>query len=1007
MAGLLKNGWSTGLNERGVNAAENRMLKRSHEYASFAMRTNIFSEDIADYLDGYPEKKRQMMEVSEEVRKKGMIAWKVIKKSDGLASAFDRWQVSELHELGEKYRKSMFEVKSVYLLNPFSGDLIKSEIPKNVSLTEFEDMLYRIWRVTNNLSLKYSLFYAIYEPMFYEKVVSSPSPADTRTPTHTVFDHLYACAAVINWLCSDAIAKKEELHPRGLLVRVDLAGVQDFIGASRKLRDLWFSSWLASSLLFKTIEELIEHIGPDILIRPTARHNPFYYNLLLRWLEREKVPEDIRKELEEIAKKYAGLENWPQYAVIPATIDLILPPYEVLSQLLGKEIHDKGKLIEYFYGRYISYWKELVNVLKEGVKGLKIDGELKERLEKAIEKMNKYRVEDSPPFIMRVVIVSVPEELSDEERKQERLYYCSAFKRLNDNFKAIQPVKIHPACFTNLTEMTEDMWRSMKEYRVCTICGKFPSVLDIPYREEHYFKVVPQEFQVYLDLGEHLCPYCLIKRLATHHTIFGRVTEKLIGCKERPLSFPSTSSVATYPFMRGLIEAQNDTYVKNAVKRILEKLKYPRLPSTYWQALRELMEDIEVEDIKRFLQFDAELTLLPEEMDARREVEELRRAVEKSVKDILDPVFTRINTYYAIVRADGDYVESLFAGYLNRETMGIDYMELLASSIDNIPDQKAKKFARLLIEGANNNVHVVERILRSELGQGIVKEVKETAERVCKLLSEIRDKGELPVTPAYHAMLSRALMITALRDIEVIQKDAKGVVIYAGGDDFLAFVPSTFVLDLVYKTRRHYSIGDLEHRGFHKLGDGYFVSLGKASRSYSVIFSHFKYPMNQLLKLSYEFLKSAKKMRTIHEAFGKSKDILLLAYCPRGGGIKAKSAIPLSFEKPIRLLMMLINGIENGPFSHSLIYDLLMEMRSYGEKTQQFRAFELLENLLDYLLDRNLTVRNARPTAKLLASELRELAGYMVFDGEECRVLLEQIVYALWANIVALRGREL
>jgi CRISPR-associated protein Cmr2 len=995
MAGLLKDGWKTGLSEGGVKATEKRRLRKSHERASFAIRANIFSEDMADYLDGYLEKEERVTEVGEEVKKKAVFAQKVIKKSDILASAFDRWQISELHELGEKFKKpDIFGVKSVYILNPFSGDLILGDT-KDVNFAEFEKTLSSAWKATKDPGLRYHLFYAIYEPVFYEKVISSPSPADTRTPTHTIFDHIYACSAVVNWLCSGAMTKEEELHPRGLLVRIDLAGVQDFISASRKLRDLWFSSWLASSLIFKTIEELIKRIGPDILIRPTARHNPFYYNSLLRWLEEEGVSEDIRKELEEIAKKYACLENWPKYAVIPATVDLILPPYEVLSQLLDMEIRDKDKLIEYFYKSYVNCWKELVNVLKEGVKELKIDGELKGRLEEAIEKADKYRVESSPPFVMRVAIVSVPEELSDEERKQERSYYHSAFKRLSDNFNSIKPVKIHSFCFTDLTEMTEDLWRSGKGYHVCTVCGKFPSVIDIPYEEESYSKVVPQEFQVYLDLGEHLCPYCLIKRLATYRAIFGRIAGKLTGYEGGPPSFPSTAFVATYPFIRGLMETRNDVRIKDFAKRVSEELA-------------DLLEEGKEEDVENFLQSYAEDILFPEEIDTRRRVEELRRAVEESVRSVLDPIFTRINTYYAIVRADGDNVGMLFAGHLNRETMGVDYIELLASSIECIPDRKARKFARLLIEGANNNVQVVKRILRSELGQGIAeKEVEETAEGVCKLLSKIRDEGEVPVTPAYHATLSRALMITALRDIKIIQEEAEGVVIYAGGDDFLAFVPSTFALDLVYKTRRHYSIGNLEHHGFHRLGNGYFMSLGKASRSYSVVLGHFKYPMSQLLKLSYEFLRSAKKMQVTHEAFSKSKDVVLLLYCPRGGGVKAKSTIPLSFEKPIRLLMTLVNCIENGLFSKSLIYDLLKEVGSYGREMQQFKAFESLENLLDYLLNRNLTVKNTSPTAKLLASELRELAGYVIFDAEEYRALLEQIAYALQATIAALRGREL
>lgn len=1009
--GLLRNKWKTGLGEEGVKAAENRDIKKSHECASFAIRANIFSEDIADFLSGYPRKKNQTKEISEEIRRRAKIAQSVIKEADKLASAFDRWQISRLHELWDQ----IFNVKKIYLFNLLSGDLIKSEVPGNVDITKFERVLRNIWRVTNNLSLRYHLFYALYEPMFYEKVAGLPSPADRRTPTHTVFDHLYACATIVNWLCSDAIASREELSPRGLLVRIDLAGIQDFISASRKLRDAWFSSWLASALIFKTIEELVKHIGPDILIRPTARHNPFYYNLLLQWLKGENVPKEVQKELKEIAEKYAGLEKWPKYAIIPATVDLLLPPYDVLSQLLGLQIRNNEDFIRYLHEKYTNCWKKIVEEVLRGMKRLeRLGGKIREEMEKAAKKLREYGIEENPPLIMRVVIVSVPEDLSPEERKQKRLYYDYAFRKLNENFKSLKLFKIHPACLTNLTKVTEEMWRNKERYYVCTICGKLPSVLDIPYEEKDYFETVPSNLWIYFDPGEHLCPYCLIKRLATHRAIFSSIAKELIGCPVSPLSFPSTSSIATYPFMRGLVEAQDDENVKGMINEIIKRLKklrlHPLIP--YWKALEKLQKDARNE-VKEFLSYDTELTLLPEEAEARRKAEKLREAVENSVQDILGRAFTRINTYYAIVRADGDYTGRLFVGELNQDTIGVDYIELLTSSMENIPDPEAIKFAKLIRESANNNVPTVRRILRSELrrkkDEVPEEKIRKASDELCELFSRIRKEGRIPVTPAYHATLSRALMITALKDIKTVQEEAKGVVIYASGDDFLAFVPVVFALDLVFRTRRYYSIGDLEHRGFHRVGNGYFMSLGRASRTYSVIFGHFKYPMSQLLRLSYEFLKeSAKKAQVIRRTFRRTKDVLLLAYCPRGGGVKVKSILPLSGEGPIKLLISLVDGIENNLLSHSTVYDLIREVKRYGRETQQLGTFEIVENILNYLLNRNLIVKGARSTTRLIASKLKELADYTILDSEgNEETLSSYVVLALWATLAALRGREL
>ena len=495
---------------------------------------------------------------------------------------------------------------------------------------------------------------------------------------------------------------------------------------------------------------------------------------------------------------------------------------------------------------------------------------------------------------------------------------------------------------------------------------------------------------MYLDPGEHLCPYCLIKRLATHPKILGKIVGALVGLGGGQLGgFASTSHIALYPFLKGLRELMRSPSCER-VKDAVEKVDKGLASSLQQKGWLERLKGLDVEDV-----------FFTEEAEARKRVQELRRVMEECGRDMLDPAYTRINTYYAIVRANGDYIGELFAGRLNQETIGVDYMELQASSMEDIPDAEASKFARLLREGANNNVRVVERILRSELGRA-ADEVKRAAVSVCEMLSRVRSEGRLPVTPAYHAALSRALMITALKDIEAV-REVKGEVIYAGGDDFLAFVPSAFALHLVRKTRSCYSVGDSGYRGFHRVGSGLFASLGRASRSYSVVFGHFKYPMSRLLELSYELVESAKRARMTYGALSKSKDMLLLAYSPRGGGVKAKSTIPLSSEEAMRLLTMLVSSVEDGLLSHSLAYDLLRELGRYEGWMQQFEA---LGSILSYVLSRNLMVEGAEPSAKLLAFRLRGLAGCMIFGDEGRRGLLEQVASALWATIAALRGQE-
>jgi CRISPR-associated protein. len=75
--------------------------------------------------------------------------------------------------------------------------------------------------------------------------------------------------------------------PEGLVIIIDIPGVQEYISASRKLRDLRISSYLISLIAWKTVEKFVDLYGPDILILPTARFNPFFYTYLLGILKKK------------------------------------------------------------------------------------------------------------------------------------------------------------------------------------------------------------------------------------------------------------------------------------------------------------------------------------------------------------------------------------------------------------------------------------------------------------------------------------------------------------------------------------------------------------------------------------------------------------------------------------------------------------------------------------------------------------------------------------------------
>ncbi|MFN7106489.1 MAG: type III-B CRISPR-associated protein Cas10/Cmr2, partial [Pyrobaculum sp.] len=262
-----------------------------------------------------------------------------VRKADMLASSIDRYI---LYIFG--YRCDFLPETSIRLkniVNPFFVSSLPPIVENKVG--NFRQKLYSLENV-EDLRLRYLLLYGLYEWLWIDAGLPV-GPADTRVPTHTVFDHNYATATALNWIPEG-----------GLLVGIDVAGVQDFIKASRKLRDMWASSYLVSALVWYTILPLVEKIGPDVVITPSLRYNPIFHHWLKdRWhkevkkmeeqLERTKDPERIEK-IEKIKKAIEGLLkrvekyvylsdelremyerlNLPPYAAFPERATLALPP---------------------------------------------------------------------------------------------------------------------------------------------------------------------------------------------------------------------------------------------------------------------------------------------------------------------------------------------------------------------------------------------------------------------------------------------------------------------------------------------------------------------------------------------------------------------------------------------------------------------------------------------------------------------------------------------------------
>ena len=124
------------------------------------------------------------------------------------------------------------------------------------------------------------------------------------------------------------------------------------------------------------------------------------------------------------------------------------------------------------------------------------------------------------------------------------------------------------------------------------------------------------------------------------------------------------------------------------------------------------------------------------------------------------------------------------------------------------------------------------------------------------------------MTPAVHATMSQALAAFALQQVRPIVEDHNGFLVYAGGDDVLAFVSVDAVLDVLIELRAAFSghrtaDGTVDFTntptGFLDAGDRLLTTLGPAaSASAGVAIAHYKAPLGMVLDTAYAMEKKAK-----------------------------------------------------------------------------------------------------------------------------------------------------
>lgn len=180
--------------------------------------------------------------------------------------------------------------------------------------------------------------------------------------------------------------------------------------------------------------------------------------------------------------------------------------------------------------------------------------------------------------------------------------------------------------------------------------------------------------------------------------------------------------------------------------------------------------------------------------------------------------------------------------------------------------------------------------------------------------------------------LTKSLSFFA-QSVERIIDEPKGKVVYAGGDDVLAFVNLTYLLSVVKELRK--SFPDFRNLGFE------VVDSQRSSASAGIAIAHYKTPLSEVLKWARRMEKEEAK------SIDNKKDAFAIAVVKRSGETR-KTVLKWQYDdlSVIDIMENLIESLRRNDFSSTFIRNLAMEFRQLmNEKGKHSDGFKELKEI--------------------------------------------------------------
>lgn len=694
-------------------------------------------------------------------------------------------------------------------------------------------------------------------------------PADTRTPWHTIWDHLSLTSAFAGAMAGD---------PQGnvALMLMSIGPVQSFIEKARSTSDIWAGSHLLSFLSWKAMEVIAETYGPDAVIYPKLWGVP----LVDVWLEKNGVR---FSDPEPRWRKEKSDSNPLFVAALPNRFVAVAPfsNAQELARTISKKIRDHilnlankaaKKLLEKVGSSFSHSMEEQIKAQLEDFPEIHwaivpfgpfvkwdeegfIDGMEMSELKEALLRFFPAEKDDLPGFLGSDHWRVLRSTLSDQKgffvyTPNPGVLYPALYQLLDRVHSAAKEARV-------FRQLTQEGFR-------CSLCGELEWLTEDRHhlfltsgkRRDTLWAKIGQRPSPWARKGEHLCAICATKRLWPD--IFREWMEEQVGLAVDHFVV-STHTMALGTDLMDLLGREDCVEALGALKDWKAHFKDAARAAMPLKLHRELTS-------RSLNGWGSELRKLPglldllrerENSDDPKEVESARQMRDDLMKGLEKLLGHKPEAYYAVLLMDGDNMGAWVSG--THPAKMVKYNELFHTRVQ---------------EG---------------LSQIPSKEVKD-------YLSATRCPS-----PAYHSSISSALNAFALYAVPYIVEELYlGKLIYAGGDDVLALLSVDDCLEAALTLRCAFS-GTLpasdkqaiwsllrwleeqrQHlktqvgRGFVFLKNRLFNAMGEfASASIGLVVAHHTAPLQMVLREA----RKAERMAKSH-----GRDSLAVTLIKRSGG---------------------------------------------------------------------------------------------------------------------------